>query len=80
MSKFRVGDRVVRVYGNWMNGARGTIVGVYSENPYQYQILLDDKYKKLENRKVKKWGWHENYIELEEIVDSPLYKLMKEEE
>lgn len=76
MSKFRVGDRVVRTSDAvWMAGAVGTIIGITQEK--EYRIKLDQKFEDLFNTDYD-WAWNENYIELESVVNSPLYQLMKE--
>ena len=77
MSKFRVGDRVIRKHNlSWMAGAVGTIIGITLEN--EYIIQLDEAFKYL--NEDDDWAWNENYIELESVVNSPLYRIMKEQD
>ena len=78
MSKFKIGDRVVRTNDAvWMTGAVGTIIGITEEK--EYRIKLDQKFEDLFNT-GDDWAWNENYIELESIVNSPLYRIMKEQD
>ncbi len=77
MSKFKPGDRVVRT-GSWMNGSRGTIVRERKGN--NWDIELDPGFDPPETLSREEWAWNEDFMILETVYESTLYKALNEDE
>lgn len=74
MREFKPGDRVVRIYGTvYKPGTKATIISKSEESDSDYLVKMDDSDE-------EDIYWYGQYIELEEILESPLYKAMEEKD